>query len=419
MRAALAALCVLLVSGAAFAQFPQHVPYQGYLTDENGVPIDGQADLTFRIYDSAQGGDPMWEEVWAGVSVTDGAFFVMLGELSPVSSTIRETPGGYLAIKVNEDVETLPRVKLGSVPYALLAYDSERLGGVGADQFLTQEEIIQLIQDQDFVTNEEVLQIIRNNGGGGGITREEVIQIIDDRNYLSRDQILALIGDGQGITIEVLNEVLDQRQYVTEERLTEVLLDYVTNVVLNERLATYVTIDVLNQRLENYVTREEYLDLLARVEALENGQGNNRGPYILGVSAQNSNGRVSFNNQNGMRGANEMCLASYEGEATAHLCTPDEALRALNAGAYPAERNFDNVQTWTIGYQIKGNSFNDGLGNSCQNLMYNSGDVATGTTLAVDLDYQSNGNGGGVTGHVIKLQSEVGCGGNFRVLCCR
>jgi hypothetical protein len=59
------------------------------------------------------------------------------------------------------------------------------------------------------------------------------------------------------------------------------------------------------------------------------------------------------------------------------------------------------------------------LAASCQNLMYNSADTSRGTRVQVDFGYQSPGNGGGVTGNVVAIQSNISCGQNMPVLCCR
>ena len=88
-------------------------------------------------------------------------------------------------------------------------------------------------------------------------------------------------------------------------------------------------------------------------------------------------------------------------------------LDAATAAAY------DNVATWTLGSTTRGGSFNGTDLNTCQTLRYNSADAGRGTRLTVDFDHRSNGNGGGVLGTRINVQSDVSCGQTHPVLCCR
>ena len=160
-----------------------------------------------------------------------------------------------------------------------------------------------------------------------------------------------------------------------------------------------------------YVDNGDQLAALQdQVNALQAGNVD----YLLGRSAQTSTGRFTFNGVNGIQAANAMCQASFPNDPNAHLCSPDEAMRALAAGSYNADNagTFDNVATWTMA-QISG------LNNSCQGLMYNSADAGRGARLTVQLAFQSPGNGGGVTGAVVKLEQNIACASNYPVLCCR
>ena len=451
MRIFAALLSVLLAAPALAQVIPQTVPYQGYLTDQDGVPISGEVSLTFRIYAASQGGQARWEETHDGVTVNDGVFVVALGETDPIRGPLTANPGGYLAIQVEDDAEAEPRQKLGSVPYAFLAYDSQRLGGQAADEFVTNLSL----EERNFLTREEILNLIQENGGGeGGITLDEVEAWLVENGYLTRAQILELIGDGQGITIDVLAQYLDDNGYVTFDALaiylTEngyltrdeiiALLDgYVTDAELAAALDGLVTDDELAAALADFVNADDLAaavdglvdadDLAAAVDGLVDAdevqaivdqavadavanvqQG--RRPYILGISNQQSNGRFSFNNVHGMEAATEMCRATYANEATAHMCTPAEANWAMSMSAWGDQPNFSNVIVWT-------NPAGKTADQTCQSLKYNSGDVATGTAMRLTLNHQSNGNGGGVTGHLFTLLENRGCGTSYRVLCCR
>lgn len=149
--------------------------------------------------------------------------------------------------------------------------------------------------------------------------------------------------------------------------------------------------------------------LQSRIDALEN-------PAVLGRSSQTSNGRFSFGGFNGVRAANAMCQTSFPNEPSAHVCTLDEIQRAVASGNVAA--SVSDVFAWLVAPVTDGAQFSGMVQNTCQGLTYNSADFARGTRVRVRLGYTSPGNGGGVTGDVVDLQDDIGCGTNLPVLCC-
>lgn len=130
-------LIILIFSIGLFAQVPQEVNYQGFLTD-SGVPVNGTRDLRFRIYDDP---DPasatlVWDSDWIinQVNVVDGLYTYKLGSTTgfPVFSEIDWTSGErylFLLVTVREANGTgdgthiTPLTKIVSVPFALVARD--------------------------------------------------------------------------------------------------------------------------------------------------------------------------------------------------------------------------------------------------------------------------------------------------------
>lgn len=94
-------------------------PYQGRLSDSDGIPIIAMLPMTFRLYATSTGGTALWSESWPSVAVTDGLFNALLGTTTPLSSTIfTENATLWVGIKVGTDSEMIPRVQVGSVPFA-------------------------------------------------------------------------------------------------------------------------------------------------------------------------------------------------------------------------------------------------------------------------------------------------------------
>ena len=81
--------------------------------------------MEFRIYSLSTGGTALWTEAWTGanaVQVSDGLFNVMLGSINnTLAAAISGNNELYLGIKVGADSEMIPRVQLGSAPFAMQA----------------------------------------------------------------------------------------------------------------------------------------------------------------------------------------------------------------------------------------------------------------------------------------------------------
>lgn len=110
-------MCIMFVSAAP----PRLLTVQGRLKS-NGLLANGDYNMVFSIYDVATGGTPLWQETHYNVSVTNGYFSVILGESTPLALDFNEQY--WLGIKVNDDNEMTPRVKLTNASYAFYALDA-------------------------------------------------------------------------------------------------------------------------------------------------------------------------------------------------------------------------------------------------------------------------------------------------------
>ena len=133
----------LILSGSLFANAAGEVPglinYQGKLTDELGVPVNREAEMTFSIYTEAAGGGPVWSES-QDVQVTDGIFNVLLGSVNPLAPDYFAVgPETYLGVKIGEDSELAPRQTIVSTAYSLR---SEISDGLSLDAQTTLLEVV-------------------------------------------------------------------------------------------------------------------------------------------------------------------------------------------------------------------------------------------------------------------------------------
>ncbi len=121
-----AILVTVLVFSGSFvtAAIPHLINYQGMLTDEEGEPLDGIADITFEIWNAPSGGIKRWWQTQYNVPVDSGLFNVILGELNPIDLSFYEDANYWLQIIVEQD--TMPsRLKFTSVAFAYRAQKAD------------------------------------------------------------------------------------------------------------------------------------------------------------------------------------------------------------------------------------------------------------------------------------------------------
>ncbi len=125
---------LMILSFAPVFAIPQQINYQGKLTDDTGVALDGSYDLVFRIYDAPTGGTLLWSETHSGTSITKGLFDVVLGETNPI--TMSFDAQYYLEIEVEGETMS-PRIPLTSVGYSFRAGIADSLAGGGSGGGIT------------------------------------------------------------------------------------------------------------------------------------------------------------------------------------------------------------------------------------------------------------------------------------------
>jgi hypothetical protein len=106
---------------------PAGMNFQGRLTDLGGDPLSGSYSVTFRIYNQAAGGSPLWEETQTLNADVNGFFSAVLGSLAPIALNFDQDY--WIGLTVAGEAEMQPRVKLATVPYS---FTSKFLRDVGS-----------------------------------------------------------------------------------------------------------------------------------------------------------------------------------------------------------------------------------------------------------------------------------------------
>ncbi len=117
---------------------PALVNYSGTLTGVDGKPLTGLTGVTFYLYESSQGGAPLWMEVQNVQVNKAGHYSVTLGSTTSQGLPVSVFSSGearWLGIQV-QGQEEQPRVMLLAVPYALKAGDAQTIGGLPPSAFV-------------------------------------------------------------------------------------------------------------------------------------------------------------------------------------------------------------------------------------------------------------------------------------------
>jgi hypothetical protein len=114
----------------------QFLQYQGQLLDPfTGRPVaNGSYQMVFRMYNSASGGAPLWQES-KFVVVTDGLFSTLLGDTTPFSLGDFNGQRLWLGTEINGNGETAPRMPIAANAYAIYAENAKLFDGRTVDSF--------------------------------------------------------------------------------------------------------------------------------------------------------------------------------------------------------------------------------------------------------------------------------------------
>jgi len=112
-------LSLLILTGAGFAQT---IGFQSYILDDDEPLADGQYNITFRIYDQADGGESLWSETQE-VQVLQGVINTQLGsveDLTPLHFGVQYWVSVHL-----EGQEEMGRLPLSYSPYSFRSLSTE------------------------------------------------------------------------------------------------------------------------------------------------------------------------------------------------------------------------------------------------------------------------------------------------------
>ncbi len=176
-------LTLLLVLGGVLlfaavpssAQVPRTISYQGVLVDAGGQFVDGAHTITIRLYDTRQGGAPLYAETTPGVVVVRGIFNLLIGSTTPIPDGLAFDRPYFLGATIDGSPELAPRVPISAAPYAVRAQtaaiaDALAPGAVGVVTSLNGASGALRLRGAGATTVNRSGDtiIISSTGGGGG-----------------------------------------------------------------------------------------------------------------------------------------------------------------------------------------------------------------------------------------------------------
>jgi hypothetical protein len=117
--------------GSTALAVPAQFNHQGRLLDAEGVALDEELAITFRLMDAAEDGAAVWEEVLE-VELTNGFYSAVLGAdeaENPLDIEVLSQSPLWLEIQVDGETAMSPRYPVAAVPYATMAEVAVTLNG--------------------------------------------------------------------------------------------------------------------------------------------------------------------------------------------------------------------------------------------------------------------------------------------------
>lgn len=142
----MAVLCLLSFFGeaqnssnsSASVSVPPVIQFTNVASDEGGTPLTGTVSITFSLYNTAVGGQALWNETQSVQLGNAGQYSVYLGLTQANGLPTNLFISGqaqWLGVKIESQPEQA-RVFLVSVPYAMKAGDAATVGGLPPSAFV-------------------------------------------------------------------------------------------------------------------------------------------------------------------------------------------------------------------------------------------------------------------------------------------
>jgi hypothetical protein len=270
-------LSLFLVS-LGYADIPKTLNYQGRLMNAVGQPvIDGQYNVTFRLYTAVSGGTMVWEEAQQ-VEAENGYFNTVLGNSIALTPSIF-SQSLWVGIQVGTEAEMTPRQNMGTAAYAMNVADGAITTSKIADGTVTASKLNGEIQTgqilDNAITSEKIKdgEVKTNDIEDGTITNSKIVNdSITSEKILEKEVKTSDIADQAIVESKVKNgeiksQHLSPKIYQKKAGYTHpTYLQTTTSVKINGLMIEInesfpATIDIAFTGLVNNATGSAYVNI--------------------------------------------------------------------------------------------------------------------------------------------------------------
>ena len=201
---------------------PDHVAQEGLLIGQDGAALDGEHDLTVRIYDRERGGEPLMVERHRRVAVEEGYYFLAIGSVEALDGAWFLLDELYFTLAVDEGAEMAPRTPLRKVPAAFVADVAVNAVGDITPRTVSVGGDVVINADGQWVGDPTNLRGPRGEQGPRGLAGdagEEGEQGSPDTPEQVRDKLIQADGAGSGVDSDLLDGV-DSGAFMRSDRDT-------------------------------------------------------------------------------------------------------------------------------------------------------------------------------------------------------
>lgn len=168
-------LCLAAGIGGTAAAAPGTIAYDGILTGENGLPYNGDVTVTVELFDAMMDGNSLYLEDLGTAAAFEGELGLVLGDdgNAALADVFAMTDGIWAEFTVDGEV-LVPRQRIRSVPFALVAQSAQSVGGLPADQVASKDEVGSFTLGKDQLPFDGLSTI-----ANGTLSNEYVDQLVD------------------------------------------------------------------------------------------------------------------------------------------------------------------------------------------------------------------------------------------------
>ncbi|MGB0638468.1 MAG: hypothetical protein ACPGTU_03985 [Myxococcota bacterium] len=131
----MSSLLIAVILGSTAHAVPAQFTHQGRLLGEEGVALEGDTTITFRVTNAESDGEALWEESLT-IDINNGFYSTVLGtdeETNPLNVEIFNQAPLWLEVQLEGESPMTPRTPILSVPYAAMATVAEEVAGGPVD----------------------------------------------------------------------------------------------------------------------------------------------------------------------------------------------------------------------------------------------------------------------------------------------